>query len=379
MAPEPAVFLLGTLERGGSETKFVRLAGRLHDAGLPVHVAWLGGSEALLDELHPGVPRHALRRERSLSAAALLRLRRVLAGQRAGSVVCVNFFPMIYGWAARRTVRLPRLMASINTTDLRGTREARFMALYAPLMRRMDQVVFGSTRQRDQWVEAFRVVPGSCRVIYNGVDSSRYRPASDAERAGYRRRLGLGPDTVVFVCVAQLRPEKGHEHLIDAFSSAGLPDDRALLLVGDGVRRADLEGQVRRSGLEGRVIFAGEQADVRPWLGAADAFVLASTAVETFSNAALEGAASGLALVMTDIGGARELVGPDGRDWLVPPGDVAALEAALVGLASNPAALRRAGEMARERVLEQFSTAQMDRAWRDLLWPGAQSASGVAA
>lgn len=369
MAPEPAVFLLGTLERGGSETKFVRLAGRLHEAGLPVHVAWLGGSEALLDELHLGVPRHALRREHSISPAALLRLRRILAGQRAGSVVCVNFFPMIYGWAARRTVRLSRLMASINTTDLRGTREARFMALYAPLMRRMDQVVFGSERQREQWTKAFRIDAGDCRVIYNGVDSQDFSPVSAAERLSLRERLGLGSQTVVFVSVAQMRPEKGHDHLIKAFSSSGLPHDRALLLVGDGVRRRALENEVRALGIDDRVIFAGEQADVRPWLRAADAFVLASTAVETFSNAALEAAATGLALLMTDVGGAREMVGNEGRGWLVPPGDVAAMERALILLASDPEGLREAGATARERVLERFSIRQMDQAWRELLWP----------
>lgn len=379
MAPDPALFLLGTLERGGSETKFVRLAGRLHEAGLPVDVAWLGGSEALLDELHPGVPRHALRRERSLSPAALLRLRRVLTDRRTGSVVCVNFFPMIYGWAVRQTVRLPRLMASINTTDLRGTRESRFMALYAPLLRRMDQVVFGSSRQQDQWTKAFRIAPGNCRVVYNGVDSARYRPASSSERASHRRRLGLAPETIVFVSVAQLRPEKGHEHLIEAFASPGLPPDRALVLVGDGIRRGELEQQARAAGLADRVVFAGEQADVLPWLQAADVFVLASTAVETFSNAALEAAACGLALVMTDIGGARELVGPDGRDWLVPPGDVAAMEAALLGLALNPGRRGKAGETARQQVLEHFSTRQMDEAWRELLWPETRPSADIAA
>jgi glycosyltransferase involved in cell wall biosynthesis len=371
--------LLGTLERGGSETKFVRLAGRLHEAGLPVDVAWLGGSEALLDELHPAVPRHALRRERSLSPAALFRLRRVLADRRAGSLVCVNFFPMIYGWAARKTVRLPRLLASINTTDFRGTREARFMTLYAPLMRRMDQVVFGSSRQREEWARTFRIAPEACRVVYNGVDSARYRPASPNARAAHRKRLGVGPGTLVFVCVAQLRPEKGHDFLIEAFASSGLPPDRALVLVGDGVRRRELEQQARTLGLEDRVIFAGEQADVRPWLHAADAFVLASTAVETFSNAALEAAASGLALVMTDIGGARELVGSEGKDWLVPPGDVAAMETALVRLASDPPGLRAAGAVARKRVLEHFSTGQMDQAWQELLWPEARPSAGIAA
>ncbi len=379
MAPETAIFLLGTLERGGSETKFVRLAGRLHDAGWPVHVAWLGGSEALLDELHPDVPRHALRRESSLSPGALMRLRKAGTSSKAGSIVCVNFFPMIYGWAFQRTTRLPQLLASINTTDLRGTREARFMALYAPLLRRMNHVVFGSKRQQAQWQNEFRIRPEACRVVYNGVDSVRYHPPAPLEREAARRRLGLAPDTLVFVSVAQLRPEKGHDHLIDAFAGDGLPSDRALILVGDGVRRADLQAQAQRLGLADRVIFAGEQADVRPWIHASDAFVLASTAVETFSNAALEAAASGLPLVMTDIGGARELVGEQGHQWLVPPGDVSALESVLTRLSRDAATLAQAGAAARSRVLERFTTRQMDTAWCELLWPGLVAARDAAA
>ena len=379
MEAETAIFLLGTLERGGSETKFVRLAGRLHDAGWPVHVAWLGGSEALLDELHPDVPRHALRREGSFSPRALMRLRKAAIKSGPGSVVCVNFFPMIYGWVLRRTARLPQLIASINTTDLRGTREARFMALYAPLLRRMDQVVFGSRRQQTQWQTEFRIRADACRVVYNGVDSRRYSPPTSHERDAARQRLGLASDALVFVSVAQLRPEKGHDHLINAFAGGGLPANRALLLVGDGVRREELQSQARRLGLADRVLFAGEQADVRPWLRAADVFVLASTAVETFSNAALEAAASGLPLVMTDIGGARELVGEQGYPWLVAPGDAGALESALTRLANEPGTLEQAGAAARARVLDRFTTRQMDTAWCDLLWPGVAAPRGAVA
>ena len=57
-----------------------------------------------------------------------------------------------------------------------------------------------------------------------------------------------------------------------------------------------------------RVSFIGELDDVRPVLTALDVFVLPSTAVESFSNAALEAMAIGRPVILSDIGGAREMI-----------------------------------------------------------------------
>jgi glycosyltransferase involved in cell wall biosynthesis len=363
------LLLLGTLERGGSETKFVRLAGRLSAKGRNVHLSWLGGSEALLDELSPSVVRHPLERRGSLSPMALMRLNRVIRDIRPSSLVCVNFYPMIYGWASGVFRPSLKVIASINTTDLKGPRERRFMNLYAPLLRRMNQVVFGSTVQQSQWVRDFRLRPERCSVIYNGVDSERYHPADAEYRRAMRSSHGIPEDAVVLTSVAQLRPEKGHDVLVEAFSRIPVELNTYLLLVGDGARKGELESMIAAKGIAERVMLAGEQADVRPWLAMSDAFVLASTAVETFSNAALEAAASGLPLVMSDIGGARELVGADAHEWLTPPASVEALRERLVRIASDQEARAHLGAQARARVLGRFTTGQMDAAWGSVLWP----------
>ena len=363
-----AIFLLGTLGVGGSERKFVRLANALAGRGRPVHLAWLGGPETLLGEIEPDVAVSPLHRRGKYSLPALARLRRLLRRCRPCAVVNVNFYPLAYSVPARALVGSGiRLFASINTTDLPGTREARFMALYAPLLRHMDEVVFGAHAQAAAWQSAFRLDPRRLGVVHNGVDTERFKPPGEAERASARAALSLPAAVPVAVCVAQLRPEKAHMDLLDAFAGCGVGEAR-LVLAGDGPMRAALEAHVSRLGLGARVTFAGEVADVRPYLAAADLFVLSSVAVETFSNAALEAAASGLPVVLTDIGGARELVEDGTTGLVVPRSDPAALAEALGSLFSDPVRCVRMGRSGRTRTVESFAFSRMLDDWTTLLW-----------
>jgi glycosyltransferase involved in cell wall biosynthesis len=375
--PDPALFLLGTLERGGSETKFVRLANRLSRKNMPVHLAWLRGPETLLPEIEASVVAHPLRSGRSLSVPAWRRLRRAIREHHVGSLVCVNFLPMLYGWPAALPGRTVRLLASINTTDFQGPQNARFMTLYAPLMRKMDSVVFGSCRQRLQWQQQYRLRADSSTVVHNGVDLDRYVPPSAEERRRHRESLGVSADETVYISVAQLRPEKGHVQLIEAFSRVVASRVGRLILVGDGVQRETLVEVARDRGVLGRVIFAGEQPDVRSWLALADVFVLASTAVETFSNAALEAAACGLPVIMTDIGGASELIGEQGAQWLVRVGNVDDLAEKMLRLGCDADLRAVAGRNARNRIEKNFTAEHMDSAWSEILWSSTEKRRGA--
>ena len=369
LALNSAVFLLGNLMRGGSETKFVRMASRLADQGLPVILAWLADPQDLLDEIPDHVEKRPIGLDKSLSAAGALRLGKVIRDDRAQRIVCVNFFPMIYGWVASQMTPSLRLFASINTTDLHGTREKRFMCLYAPLLRRMDGVVFGSSLQQDRWTRQYRLRAESSEVIYIGVDAQRFKPAAERVRDTLRAGLGIARHERVIVSIAQLRPEKGHTDLLKAFSRLQSSAMCRLVLVGDGPMRERLESMASDLAISERVVFVGETRDVEAWLSLADIFVLASTSVETFSNAALEAAASGLPVVMTDIGGARELMGEVGEEWLVPPGDPVSLANTLGKLVDSPALQQAEGRAIRDRVLEHFNLSQMDDAWIQILWP----------
>jgi glycosyltransferase involved in cell wall biosynthesis len=168
------------------------------------------------------------------------------------------------------------------------------------------------------------------------------------------------------VTVANLRSEKAHEVLLHAAAHL-LPRHRDLryLIVGDGPRRAELKRLATSLGLDSRVTFMGHREDVPALLARADLFVLPSRS-EAFPNGAMEAMAAGLPVIASRVGGLLDLI-EDGRTGiLVPPGDVAALAAAIEPLVLNPARAFALGSAAREEIARRYSFERMVGAFERL-------------
>lgn len=188
-------------------------------------------------------------------------------------------------------------------------------------------------------------------VLPNGVDLGVHRPATAADRARLRERLGLTPDRFVGVFVGRLHPVKDVDTLLAA---AAMVPDLELVIVGDGPERPRLEARARRLGVERRVSFRGFSPRVVDVLRASDAFLLSSHG-EGMSNALLEAMACGLpCLVSRSVGGARELLG-EGRGLLLADGDVEAWAAGIQRLVDEPALQAPFGRAAAEFVAERLS------------------------
>lgn len=143
--------------------------------------------------------------------------------------------------------------------------------------------------------------------------------------------------------VGSLKETKDHRTLLHAIACLSRPNAR-LMVVGDGMLRAELQALAGELGIADRVIWAGFQLDPWPFYASADLFVLASQ-LEGQPVVLLEALASGLPIVSTDCpSGPREVL-DDGRyGRLVPVGDGHALADAMASALSgrsDPAALRR--------------------------------------
>ena len=168
------------------------------------------------------------------------------------------------------------------------------------------------------------------------------------------------PPTVV--CVAALRPEKGHDTLLAAFATVldAIPEAR-LVLVGDGPERGAIEARIGAAGIAASVDLRGRVAEVWPHLADADVFVLASPA-EALGIAIMEAMAAGLPVVATDVGGIPELVTPGVTGELFGVRDDRELARKLIALLRSPeqraamsaAALEQAATMRMERSVEQY-------------------------
>ena len=128
------------------------------------------------------------------------------------------------------------------------------------------------------------------------------------------------------LAVARLAPQKGLDVLIDAAARWRDRDPRPLTVIaGDGPLAAELGAQARRAGADVRLL--GARQDVPALLAIADVVVVPSR-WEARALILQEAMRSGRPIVATEVGGTADLTGNDGA-VLVPPGDPAALAAAV--------------------------------------------------
>jgi peptidoglycan/xylan/chitin deacetylase (PgdA/CDA1 family)/glycosyltransferase involved in cell wall biosynthesis len=198
---------------------------------------------------------------------------------------------------------------------------------------RADRIVAVSRSLADR-AAALGVDPARIDLVMNGVDTDLFHPR---DRAEARQALGHGGDRRRWiVCVARLRPEKGVLDLAAAFATlARGRDDVAVVFVGDGPARAQIEEAARPLG--DRVILAGSQPlpQVPIWMAAADLVTLPSHHEGT-PNVLLEALACGRRVVATNVGGIPDVVHAPALGALVPPSDPTSLAAALTEALATP-------------------------------------------
>jgi glycosyltransferase involved in cell wall biosynthesis len=187
--------------------------------------------------------------------------------------------------------------------------------------------------------------------VPTGIDTRRYRPG---DRAAARAALKFPAGRKFVGIVATLRSWKGHRYLIEA-----LPAGAHLVIVGDGPMREVLEKLVLERQLSLRVWFAGNQADVVPWLQALDVFALPSYANEGVPQALAQAMAVGLPCVTTDVGGIGELAKHEETALVVPKEDPKALRAALERLLADEGLRKQLGDAARRHAEASFSIERM--------------------
>ncbi len=192
------------------------------------------------------------------------------------------------------------------------------------------------------------------RVIQNGTDLSRFNP-SHIPPHGLRSDMGIGAVDPIMLVAARLEPQKGHKVLLDAMPEVlrEFPTARVFCL-GDGVLREELERQSKQLNLQDNVRFLGFQSNINDWLALCDFTVLPSF-YEGLPLVAVESLAAGRTMVATAVDGTPEVI-VNGRTGItVPPGDSAALAAAICSLLRSPALCQRLAEQGRAYVLERFS------------------------
>ncbi|HVQ16374.1 MAG TPA: glycosyltransferase [Vicinamibacterales bacterium] len=203
--------------------------------------------------------------------------------------------------------------------------------------------------------------------IHNGVDLRRFHVTGPDERTRARVLLGIPADAQVIGQAAWFREEKDHESLFKAFAQVRDRRPRAhLLLLGGGPLLEHCKQRAQQLAIGGSVTFAGVVSDVVPYLQAMDIGCLTPKGNEGFSNAIVEKMATGLPMVVTDVGGNKEAVTDAYNGFVVAPTDVSAIATRFAQLIDDESLRLAMGEASRRRVLEEFELGVMVRRHAEL-------------
>lgn len=185
----------------------------------------------------------------------------------------------------------------------------------------------------------------------NGINANEFSPIADKESA--KAFLNLSKMNVI-IFIGRLVSVKALPVLLTAFERALKVDPSLrLLLLGQGPEQKTLEALSENLGIQSRVTFVGNVNDVKPYLQAADIFVLPSLG-EGLSNSLLEAMAMGLACIGTRIMGSMDALGNGANGILVEPNNIDQLADALIRLVTDKNEVKRLGLLARQRILENY-------------------------
>ncbi len=207
-------------------------------------------------------------------------------------------------------------------------------------------------------------------VIRNGCELERFNPARRSPQ-GMKRSLGIGDEDPVLLLCGRLEPQKGHTVALDALVllRREFPNVR-LLCIGEGSLRAELEAKTKKLGLTDAVRWMGRQPNVQEWFALADLCILPSY-FEGLPLVAMECLACARPMVATAVDGTPEIILHEKTGLLAPPGDAAALAAAVARLLREPELAISLATAGRRWVEQNFSFARQLRETEDLylrLW-----------
>ena len=352
------LYLITELNVGGAERSLARLLAGLDRARFVPTVACLYGSDSpVADDIRAlGIPVHDLVMRHKWRWDAFWRLYRLLRRERPAILHTFLFHANIPGRVVGRLAGAPIVISGERTMGM----ESRWRYFLNRITQGLaDRVVCVSQQVADFCVERVGIPRAKVVVIPNGVDLGSPGKWSRVGRTLLRREargaLGLPADRALVGAVARLDPVKRLDVLLRALA---LLEDVPAVIVGYGPEEGRLKALAGQLGIADRVVFAGHQRDVRPWLAALDVFVLPSD-WEGMSNALLEAMASRLPVVATATGGTPDVVLDGQTGFLVPPGDAPALARAIDVFLQDPELRERMGRAGRRRVVEHFSVGQM--------------------
>jgi len=294
-------------------------------------------------------------------ARAFAELVSIFKRERFDLVHLHNPKPAVMGRIAGRIARVPCVLNTVHglyaAPDDRLRKKIPVLGLEMLTSRLSDLELYQSEEDLD-WARRRRLVsPARSALLGNGADLDLFHPGavSEERRLEVRRELGIPADALVVGTIGRMVVEKGYREFFAAARAVrtSLPQVHFVAVGDRDPDKSDALGDDEIEAASSDVVMAGWREDVPDVIAALDVFVLASWR-EGMPRSAIEAAAMGKALVLTDIRGCREVARHDVEGLLVPVRSENELAAAISKVLVDESLRRRLGEAARERAVECF-------------------------
>lgn len=262
----------------------------------------------------------------------------------------------LYAYAAAWPNRTA-LVATVHNWPSRRLSMRAYAVLDRLVLRRFDKII-GVSEVPSNILTRSRVASNKIATIPNGVDVERFDLAAPSLRKEF------APDDAVLVgFVGRLVPDKGGEILLCAAQQVlAVRPTIKFVFVGEGPSRKRWEALARQLDIEKQVVFVGARRDMPGVYSSLDVVVLPSF-IESAPMCLLEAMATGKPVIATRVGAVPQLLTSDQIGFLVEPGDVDALSAAILRVLEDHELALRLGKNGRQHVIQKFSVETMARSY----------------
>lgn len=332
------MFILTTLAYGGAEIQVVNLAIQLRKREFEVHVITLMTPKAFLDVLNSnGIKVTALNINNKFpNPIPILKLIFYIRKWKPTIIHSHMVHPNILIRVIRPFLPKTTLICTAHNIDETGGKK---LGKLREIIYRVTDPLCDMTTQVSQaglqiYIKKKIVKKNKIMYIPNGIDTKLYKPDTQI-RYMLRSELGLS-NKFVWVAIGRMEPQKDYINLINAFSEVVKKYKNSILvIIGDGFMRHIIIDLIDKLGLSDHVMLLGIRKDIPKLLNIADGFVMSSS-FEGLPLVLLEAAATQIPMVVTDVGGNKEIVQDSKSGYLVPPKNYIALAKKMLILMMQP-------------------------------------------
>lgn len=323
MSRKTIIYIAPAFPVGGAEKFLILLANALTKDVKTQIVVSLSDDNKAQDEFNKVIRFLPLPRTGKFDFTPLRTLRRLIRTEKPDIIFCLNFFSFFLTKLIISGLKQkPLVIVSYHSTIPKNKKENNLNKLYMTFLTNKDLIITVSENQAKYTALKYRIPSMMFKTIHNGIDMNKWRlPDDPCEKIKLRNQYGIPENAAVIIMTAAFRPEKNHIGAIRSLQvlHSTYNQKAYLLFVGEGMLLEQCRLVAEKMEMSEFIKFAGGQSDVRPFYWASNLFTLCSTSVETFSIAALEAMACGLPVVLTNIGGASEMISEGLNGFLCEP------------------------------------------------------------